>query len=319
MAKPVVSVIILTYNQERFIRQCIESVLSQRTTYPYEIIIGEDMGTDRTRAICRQYADDFPQVILPDRETNLGVTMNWIKCVEMASGDYIMALGGDDYWHNTNKIQIQVDFMEAHPECVICHTDYNVLNNNTGRLVKGLNSHKKVTPPEGMIQKEVVSGNGHVAAGTMCIRKDLIDKYIPFKLYEDEHFPCEDWPTIAILSAYGEVRYIPISTLTYRMGQESILRKTDYNKIREYWALNSNMARVIHELFPKELGPYEDEEFFSEYVNHSLLLAAYHNKDYESACVFAKRDPQKSLASKMTRNRITFFLYRIWRTVESHA
>ena len=86
MAKPVVSIIILTYNQERFIRQCIESVLSQRTTYPYEIIIGEDMGTDRTRAICKQYADDYPQVILPDRETNLGVTMNWIKCVELASG-----------------------------------------------------------------------------------------------------------------------------------------------------------------------------------------------------------------------------------------
>lgn len=314
---PVVSVIVLTYNQENYIRQCIESVLSQETEYPFEVILGEDMGTDSTREICKQYAAEDDRIILPDREKNLGVTMNWVRCVQQARGKYVMSIGGDDFWHNFEKIQMQVEFMEKHPECVICHTDKNILYTRTNKLIRDFNRCKGINPPEGRIQKEVVAGREHIAAGTMCIRRDMIVRHLPFELFEREQFPCEDWPTIVILSAYGDVRYIPVSTITYRIGQESVLNQRDYDKIRRYWKQSGNMTRVMHELFPKELGPYEDEPYFTQYVNHSLLKAAYVNNDYESAQGFARLDPSKGLAPKMARSKMTFQLFRGWELFKS--
>ena len=174
MPSPIVTVIILTYNQELTIRQCVDSVLAQETEFPFEVIIGEDMGKDQTRAICEQYVKDYANVFLPSRTHNLGVTMNWVKCVQEARGKYVMTVGGDDYWHNPQKIQIQVDFMEKHPECVICHTDYDILFTKTNRLSRCRNSTKGVVPPEGMIQKEAISGRENIAAGTMCIRRDIV-------------------------------------------------------------------------------------------------------------------------------------------------
>ena len=271
------------------------------------------MGSDKTRVICKEYADKNPMISLPERERNLGVTMNWIECIKQARGKYIMTIGGDDFWHNTDKIQIQVDYMEQHPECVLCHTDYNTLYEKTGKLVKSTNLVNRVIPPVGMIQKEVISGKEHISAGTMCIRKDMILKHIPFDIYEKEHFPCEDWPTIAILSAFGEIHYLPISTHTYRTGQESILNKRNYDSIRSYWAQSNNMARVIHNLFPKELEPYKDEPYFSCYVNHALLIAAYENNDFKSAHLFAKNDPQMGIAANMAKNAFSFQIYRFWR------
>ena len=314
---PIVSVIVLTYNQENYIRQCVDSVLSQKTEFPFEVILGEDMGTDSTREICKEYAAKDNRIILPDREKNLGVTMNWVRCVQQARGKYVMSVGGDDFWHNPEKIQIQVEFMEKHPDCVICHTDKDIFYTRTHRLVRDFNRTKGITPPEGRIQNDVVAGREHIAAGTMCIRRDMLEAHLPFDLYEQEQFPCEDWPTIVILSAFGDVRYIPVSTLTYRIGQESVLNQRDYERIRQYWKHSGNMTRVIHELFPQELGPYQDEPYFTQYLNHSLLMAAYANKDYESAQVFARLDPSKGLASRMARRRITFRLFRGWKLVKS--
>lgn len=316
MDTPLVSVIILTYNQENYIRQCIDSVLSQKTDYPIEVIVGEDMGTDKTREICKQYTITDKRVLLPDRKENLGVTRNWISCVRQARGKYIMSLGGDDYWHNQEKIQIQADFMEAHPECVICFTDSDILYINTGKRVRSVMHAKKMSPLEGRIQrKDALGGRVYIPAGTMCIRRDMIEKHLPYDVYEKENFPCEDVPTVVILCGYGEIRYLPVSTWTYRVGQESLTNLRDYNKIRKYWMSCSNMYRALHELFPKELGPFEDEAFFVSNVNHALLMAAYENNDYESARFFAKSDPRKGLSAKLANNVISFKMYRIWKRI----
>ena len=99
-----VTVCIVTYNQEKWIRQTLDSVLAQQTDYPFEIIIGEDHGTDGTRAICQEYANKYDNVTLLPSPTNLGVTANWIQCIQAGTGRYIMTCAGDDWWHNPSKI-----------------------------------------------------------------------------------------------------------------------------------------------------------------------------------------------------------------------
>jgi glycosyltransferase involved in cell wall biosynthesis len=120
---PLVSVACITYNHEKFIAQAIESVLMQETDFPVELVIGEDCSTDGTRAIVQEYAAKYPGVIrplLPDR--NLGMAKNYEAVRLACRGKYIAWLEGDDYWILPEKLQMQVDLMEANPHFSMCGT-----------------------------------------------------------------------------------------------------------------------------------------------------------------------------------------------------
>lgn len=306
MTKPIVSVLLITYNQQDFIAQAIESVLMQKVNFPYEIIIGEDLGQDNARAICESYAAKHDFIRVLPRTKNLGVAGNWCDCAQHAQGKYMMMLDGDDYWTNPNKMQKQVDFMETHPECDICHTNADILYMNTG-AIKPSNKHDV---PEGMILHDVMGGREQVTSSTMCLRAEAVKKHIPFDMYVNEDFPCEDWPTIAILSAYGEVRYLPVSTTIYRVGQVSVTNEVNYDKIRRYWQRSKHMTECIYELLP-ELGEFEDAEWFDTYMYNAMLNAAYKNNDYRSAREFARLNPnQKRLATRCAKCWVTFWVYR---------
>jgi glycosyltransferase involved in cell wall biosynthesis len=127
MDKPLVSVHLLTYNHAQFIRQSIESVVAQETTFPFEIIIGDDHSTDGTSAIVDEYAVKYPDLIKVVRgKKNGGPQPNSIRILENCSGKYMAALEGDDYWIDPYKLQKQADFMEANPEFAICFTNTRV-------------------------------------------------------------------------------------------------------------------------------------------------------------------------------------------------
>lgn len=314
MKQPIVSVTIITYKQEEYIAQCIESVLAQKVNFDYEIIIGDDMSPDNTRAICQSYADKYEFIHLCPRAKNLGVAGNWADCTRQAKGKYIMMLDGDDYWQNPNKMQMQVDLMEAHSECVLCHTDHDILKMKTGRLKKEVHKRHKITPPEGMILEEVMSGREHMLSSTICMRGDVVRARVPFDVYIKEKFAREDWPTIVILSAYGEVLYIPISTTTYRVGQPSVTNEISYDKIRENNDHDFALTSFLYSMFP-EWGPMDQGtiDYYKTYVYHNLLVAAYKNNDYKSAREFSLKDPTNTKAKRWAKNWYTFQLFRVLR------
>lgn len=315
--KPIASVLLITYNQQDFIAHAIESVLMQKVNFPYEIIIGEDLGPDNTRAICENYADRLDNgdlklenvsIRVLSRTKNLGVAGNWCDCAQHAQGRYLMMLDGDDYWRCPDKMQMQVDFMEAHPECVVCHTNADILYMNTG-AIKPSNKHDV---PEGMILHDVMGGREQITSSTVCLRAESVKKHIPFDMYVKEDFPCEDWPTIAILSAYGEIRYLPQVTTVYRVGQASVTNEVNYDKIRRYWQKSKHMTEYLYSILP-QLGEFKDAEYFDIYMYNVLLNAAYQNDDYKSAKEFAHNNPNKKrLATKCAKTWLTFKMYRLY-------
>ena len=304
-----VTVCIVTYNQEKWIRQTLDSVLAQQTDYPFEIIIGEDHGTDGTRAICQEYANKYDNVILLPSPTNLGVTANWIQCIQAGTGKYIMTCAGDDWWHNPSKIQLQVEFMEAHPECVCLHTDEDEYYENTGITKKAIKQSNGIVPPEGKIQKIILSGGEHISAVTMCIRRSTFEEHVPADEFAKRRFPREDWPVLLVLAAYGDIRYIPVSTATYRIGQESITRTSNYEKVLRRAQEDMEMTKYLYTLFP-EWGPFRDEPYFATVGYHNALHAAYRNNDYEAAHEFAQKDTLGKWATRMARNKLTFQIFR---------
>ncbi len=121
---PRVSVVITAYNHEKFIAKTLDSVLMQRTNFPYEIVIGEDCSTDNTRNILISYQQRFPDIFrLLLHEKNLGAFKNGKQVLEACTGDYIACLEGDDYWLTPEKMQKQVDFLDLYPHCSTCFHD----------------------------------------------------------------------------------------------------------------------------------------------------------------------------------------------------
>ena len=121
------SIFVVTYNQEQYIRQALDSILMQHVNFDYEIIIGEDCSTDFTPAICDEYAAQYSQIHLYHHNPNKGLIDNWEFVLNHCTGQYIAMLEGDDFWTDPYKLQKQVDFLDAHSEVALTFTSANVL------------------------------------------------------------------------------------------------------------------------------------------------------------------------------------------------
>lgn len=138
-----VSVCIVTYNHEKFIAECLESLVNQQTNFKFEIIIGEDCSTDSTRLIIQSYVNKYPNLIIPlFYEENVGAVENIKRVYKNAKGKYIAHLDGDDV-ALPNKLQKQFDILEK-------NTSYNICSHNMVRIDEvGENMNNDWTYPEG--------------------------------------------------------------------------------------------------------------------------------------------------------------------------
>lgn len=311
---PLASVIICTYNQEQYIHQTIDSILVQQCDFPFEIIIGEDFGTDGTRAICREYQLKYPDKIkLLLYEENGGLVKNYIGCVNQCRGSFLTGCGGDDFWHNPDKLQLQVDYMRSNPSCGVLHTDFNKLNSNTGKTTESYYKRTNKEMVEGYVQKHIFYGTLSMTAPTICYRKDLIDKYVDLNKFIELDFPIEDWPMLMILSNYGEVNYLPISTITYRRGHESLSNLASYDKILSKYKREKVMTKYLVDLFP-EFQPF-NEIYYDTYVNRILLNLAYKKLDYRSARKYASAINSKAFKVRFAKNPIVFYVFGLMKRV----
>ncbi|HEY8892401.1 MAG TPA: glycosyltransferase [Clostridium sp.] len=129
------SIAVITYNHENYIRQALNSILMQNVNFKYEIIIGEDCSPDNTRTVLLEYQKKYPNRIkLILRDKNVGATKNLYDVFMNCKGKYIATLEGDDFWTNSNKLQLQVDFLEEHKEYVGVSHDFEYVNKNGEHL-----------------------------------------------------------------------------------------------------------------------------------------------------------------------------------------
>lgn len=124
MSKPKVSILCITYNHAKYIRDALDGFVMQKTTFPFEVLIHDDASTDGTADIIREYEKKYPDIIKPIYQTE----NKWSKGVQITQdflwpniqGEYVAINEGDDYWTDENKLQKQVDFLDNNPEYTIC-------------------------------------------------------------------------------------------------------------------------------------------------------------------------------------------------------
>ena len=132
MNKPLVTVLVVTYNHVSSFEEAIKSVLIQKTNFDFKIWVLDDASTDGTTELVRKYAELYPEKIVPIiRPQNLGGIQNVFQALQRIDTKYFATLESDDYWCDENKLQKQVDILEQNPDCSFCcHNSYRRYPNN---------------------------------------------------------------------------------------------------------------------------------------------------------------------------------------------
>lgn len=217
MPKPIVSVAIVTYNQEKYISRAIEGALEQQTEFPFELVIGEDCSTDNTRQIVLDYQKKYPEKIrVITSKENVGAIPNSLRVIKESRGKYIAFCEGDDYWCDPIKLQKQVDIMEADPEISMCfHATYyeNVLHPEE-RVVHRYHKDDHVFTLGDLLS---IRGRHMYNLVSSMIRVDLMPD-----LSEWYHKALvDDTPLILLSASVGKIYYLNEVMAVYRQYTES--------------------------------------------------------------------------------------------------
>lgn len=135
---PKVSVCVITYNHGNWLKECLQSIVTQITDFPFEVIVGDDCSTDSiTGVILREFAEKYPNLIVPlFRDTNMGGggTQNWLDVMRRARGEYIAHFDGDDRML-PGKLQKQAEFLDKHLDCTIVAHDLRTFDGKSGKIL----------------------------------------------------------------------------------------------------------------------------------------------------------------------------------------
>jgi hypothetical protein len=219
---PTVSVAMITYNQEPFIAQAIESVLMQETEFACELVIGEDCSTDGTREIVAEFARRYPERIRPllhDHNLGLQGKNNLVATLNECRGQYIAGLEGDDYWTNPHKLQKQVNFLTDHRECALSfHSVWQVWE-------KAADEPRLFAPPGKRTVydiSELLSRTNFIHTSSVLLRNWLSDG-LPSWFWA---CPQGDLPFLVATATRGKIGYLDEAMSCYRMhaaGVHSLL------------------------------------------------------------------------------------------------
>lgn len=254
VAAPIVSVVMLAYRHERYLARAIEGILSQKTEYEYELLIGEDCSPDGTRAIALDFQQAYPErirVIYSD--ANVGAFHNSQRAIRASRGRYIAFCEGDDYWQSPEKLQLQVNLMESNPEFSACHSDFD---RRIGWRVKK-NAHTRHPPrfPAAGAAYPNVLRAWSVMTATVMYRSDLLKEYLNSEFNRSD-FPFGDYNKLLFASTRGRIGYVSQSLATWRKvrgsasnaGFRSILRlRTAALECREQFISRYPVDKAIEE------------------------------------------------------------------------
>lgn len=263
--KPLVSVILIAYNQRRYIRQAIESVLAQETSFSYELLIGDDASDDGTSGIVAEYAQAYPDRIRAFiRPENLGAARNAVLLLQQARGEFIASLEGDDYWIDPQKLEKQAAFLRESPDFIGCTSRIRCVDEN-GRAIRGkpewirqkrvftLADFDGVHLPgqaSSLMRRNIFRQPGHdysvlTEADTMISDRTAM---LIFLLQGD--FYCFDQP----MSVYRYAPALQGGNLTSRLaGEASILRDIQITRAMERYAYEEFGRRIVFSRFRREL------------------------------------------------------------------
>ena len=213
-----VSVCVPTFNHEKYIAQMLEGALMQQTTFPFEIVVGDDASTDAAPRIIREYAERFPDKIRaylhpenlgPKEPREFGGRNNVLFLLKACQGDYVALCEGDDYWTDPLKLQKQVDFMENHHDFAICHHNLEVIyEDNSPSHAFNESDQKAVSTVKDVLEDRWFIGTASLLYRNFFRTDDFAEWH--------HRAAAGDWALVIQLAARGKIGYLPETMGKYR-------------------------------------------------------------------------------------------------------
>ena len=267
--KPLVAIRCIAYNQGAYIREALEGFVSQKTDFKYVVVVHDDASTDSTPIVIKEFADRYPDLILPIFETEnqyskpgnpLGKIM--AEAIEETGAKYMAFCEGDDYWTDPYKLQKQVDFLELHPDYGMCYSKADRFDQASGKILNSWGGPN--TTFESLLLKNTIP------TLTALVRIDLFSDFNSEIQPDLRDWKMGDYPLWLYISLKAKIHFSPEVTAVYRvLGESASHSKSiskryyfdkNYKEIAEFF-LNLNIDKVSTEV--------KDKFYISK---HSLLL-----------------------------------------------
>ncbi|WP_341959010.1 glycosyltransferase family A protein [Pseudomonas sp. RC10] len=259
-AAPLVSIVCPAYNQQAYVAQTLEGFLMQETSFEFEILVNDDASTDGTARIIAEYVERYPTLIRPFyHETNQYSQGNSSvpRLFGQARGRYIAFCEGDDYWTDPRKLQIQVEFLENHPDYVLTYHDAIPFDTN-GQYPIQLQGELRGDATALELQKA-----RPISTLTTVFRN--VFNSLPKELVTA---PLNDLVWWSLLGAYGKGKFMAeIKPAMYRLHPGGVFSMRS-NKRKLHMALQTSgaLANYYNRLGNDELY----EHFLMELIGYSL-------------------------------------------------
>lgn len=247
--QPLVSVICLVFNHGKYLRQCLDGFVCQKTSFPFEIIIHDDASTDNSQEIIKEYVAKYPNLFVPILQTenqySKGVRIGFTFMYPKARGKYIAECEGDDYWTDPLKLQKQVDAMEIHPECTICFhrvQTVDVSGHKCGEMMPKHLFHEGCLSLGDYTFSEFSFAQWTFQTSCFFFKKSLLKGYKCLMEKDFKCFPFGDMPLVLYCLMNGKGYFIDSRSSCYRVmsgGYNSMLQADQKKARAEYLKLQS--------------------------------------------------------------------------------
>ncbi|MBM9538564.1 glycosyltransferase [Desulfobulbus alkaliphilus] len=223
--KPLVTICCVTYNHEKYIRNCLDGILMQETTFPVEILIHDDASTDNTVSIIKNYINNyknlFKTIFQIENQYKKGVQigkMLWKK----ATGDFIASCEGDDYWTDKKKLQIQIDILLSAPEYSMCFHNAEIVN----EVKKNKSFYSKINSITTYSIRDLAYSN-FIPTATRVFRNYQYDFPEIFS-----KLPAADWGQNMLVAEKGKIVYLPRCMSVYRIHSQGVWSRLSGEEMR---------------------------------------------------------------------------------------
>lgn len=264
-----VTVYLSTYNQEEYVAQALDSILMQKTDFPFEVVAADDCSTDATQQIILDYQKRYPDIIVTYfTDPNVGGCKKLTDCIDsgLFRGDYLAYLEGDDYWLGEDRLQVLVDFLEAHPEYSRVSHKRRVMDENGND--KGFDISPEVLEKPFTV-KDFLDGKNYSDFGSVFRNyfKTAGDKYHP--LIQASRNVC-DFQDMFITQDFGPVYVMDRCFGVYR--SRSVAGASNYNSVTTQSARCKDHIRICRAVEQFYNGRYDLSPMI--FRNQTRLVAA---------------------------------------------
>ena len=214
METPLVSICCLTYNHSKYIRQCLDGFMIQKTSFPFEVLIHDDASTDGTQEIIDEYKNRYPDIIKPiyqkENQYSKGIEVSNVYQFSRAKGKYIALCEGDDYWIDPLKLQKQVTFLEINIEYGMVYSNAQIYNQDRKVFLQHLLGSKKNSTYDLLFSKT------EIPTLTTVFRYNLYLEYVNDVEIMKNKWKMGDYPLWIFISSKCKIKYQNDVTAVYR-------------------------------------------------------------------------------------------------------